>query len=149
AYLSMEYGVHQSLAVYSGGLGVLSGDHLKSASDLGVPLVGVGLLYRSGYFQQTVDADGRQQHSYPEYDFPRLPVRPAANATGRDVLVGVPLGSREVRVKVWVAQVGRVPLLLLDTDIPENEPADRPITGALYVQGRGMRLAQEAVLGIG
>jgi starch phosphorylase len=149
AYLSMEYGVHQSLAVYSGGLGILSGDHLKSASDLGVPLVAVGLLYRSGYFQQTVDPDGHQQHSYPEYDFARLPVRPAANATGRDVLVTVPLGNREVRVKVWVAQVGRVPLLLLDTDIPENDPADRPITSMLYVQGRAMRLAQETVLGIG
>jgi glycogen phosphorylase len=149
AYLSMEYGVHQSLAVYSGGLGILSGDHLKSASDLGVPLVAVGLLYRSGYFQQTVDADGHQQHSYPEYDFARIPVRPAASATGRDVIVTVPLGAREVRVKVWVAQVGRVPLLLLDTDIPENDPADRPITGMLYVQGRAMRLAQESVLGIG
>jgi hypothetical protein len=89
AYLSMEYGVHQSLAVYSGGLGILSGDHLKSASDLAVPLVAVGLLYRSGYFQQTVDPDGHQQHTYPEYDFSRLPVRPAAGPTGRDVVVSV------------------------------------------------------------
>jgi starch phosphorylase len=149
AYLSMEYGVHQSLGVYSGGLGILSGDHLKSASDLGVPLVAVGLLYRSGYFQQTVDADGHQQHSYPELDFARLPLRPAAGPTGRDVVVTVPLADRDVRVKVWVAQVGRVPLLLLDSDIADNDPADRPITGMLYVQGRAMRLAQEAVLGIG
>jgi starch phosphorylase len=149
AYLSMEYGVHQSLAIYSGGLGILSGDHLKSASDLAVPLVAVGLLYRSGYFQQTVDPDGNQQHTYPEYDFSRLPVRPAEGPTGRDVIVSVPLGDREVKVKVWVAQVGRVPLLLLDSDIGENEAADRPITTMLYVQGRAMRLAQEVVLGIG
>jgi starch phosphorylase len=145
----MEYGVHQSLAIYSGGLGILSGDHLKSASDLGVPLVAVGLLYSSGYFQQTVDSDGHQQHTYPEYDFARLPVRPAEGPTGRDVIVSVPIADREVKVKVWVAQVGRVPLLLLDTAIPDNDPADRPITGMLYVQGRAMRLAQEIVLGIG
>ncbi|HEV8242167.1 MAG TPA: alpha-glucan family phosphorylase [Thermoanaerobaculia bacterium] len=149
AYLSMEYGVHQALAIYSGGLGILSGDHLKSASDLAVPLVAVGLLYRSGYFQQTVDPDGHQQHTYPEYDFSRLPVRPVAGPTGRDVVVSVPIADREVQVKVWVAQVGRVPLLLLDTDIAENDPADRPITTMLYVQGRAMRLAQEIVLGIG
>ncbi|HEV8630669.1 MAG TPA: alpha-glucan family phosphorylase [Thermoanaerobaculia bacterium] len=149
AYLSMEFGVHQSLAIYSGGLGILSGDHLKSASDLGVPLVAVGLLYRAGYFQQTVDADGHQQHTYPEYDFARLPLRPAAGPTGRDVVVAVPLGDREVKVRIWMAQVGRVPLLLLDSDIGENDPADRPITTMLYVQGRAMRLAQEAILGIG
>src|SRR6185503_2842645 len=138
-----------SLAIYSGGLGILSGDHLKSASDLAVPLVAVGLLYRSGYFQQTVDPDGHQQHTYPEYDFSRLPVRPALGPTGRDVVVAVPIGDREVCVKVWVAQVGRVPLLLLDTDIGDNDPADRPISSMLYVQGRAMRLAQEIVLGIG
>ena len=149
AYVSMEYGVHHSLAIYSGGLGILSGDQLKSASDLAVPLVAVGLLYRSGYFQQTVDPDGHQQHTYPDYDFTRLPVRPAAGPTGRDVVVGVPVGDREVQVKVWVAQVGRVPLLLLDSDISENDPADRPITTMLYVQGRAMRLAQETILGIG
>jgi glycogen phosphorylase len=149
AYFSMEFGVHQSLALYSGGLGILSGDHLKSASDLGVPLVAVGLLYRSGYFRQTIDADGHQQHTYPQYDFTRLPMRPVAGHTGRDLLVGVPLPGREVRAKVWVAQVGRISLLLLDTDIPANDPADRPITGTLYVQGRAMRLAQEVVLGIG
>ena len=149
AYLSMEYGVHQALAIYSGGLGILSGDHLKSASDLAVPLVAVGLLYRSGYFQQTVDPDGHQQHTYPEYDFSRLPVRPVAGPTGRDVVVSVPIADREVQVKVWLAQVGRVPLLLLDSDIADNDPADRPITTMLYVQGRAMRLAQEIVLGIG
>ncbi len=149
AYFSMEYGIHQSLAIYSGGLGVLSGDHCKSASDLGLPFVAVGLLYRRGYFQQAIDADGFQQHIYPEYDFRRLPVRPALDGRGRPVVVQVPLPGRQVAAQVWLAQVGRVPLLLLDTDIPENDPADRPITGVLYVRGREMRLVQETVLGIG
>jgi starch phosphorylase len=149
AYFSMEYGVHQSLAVYSGGLGVLSGDHCKTASDLGLPFVAVGLLYRHGYFRQTVDADGRQQHSYPDYDFHRLPVRPAVGRTGREVVVRVPLVDRDVALKVWVAQVGRVPLVLLDSDIAQNEPADRPIAGLLYTQGREMRIAQEVLLGAG
>jgi starch phosphorylase len=149
AYFSMEYGVHHSLAVYSGGLGVLSGDHCKAASDLGLPFVAVGLLYRHGYFRQTVDADGQQQHTYPEYDFHRLPLRPAAGHTGREVLVRVPFPGREVTAKVWVAQIGRVPLLLLDTDVPQNDPADRPIANILYIRGREMRLAQELVLGVG
>ena len=149
AYFCMEYGLHQALATYSGGLGVLAGDHLKAASDLGLPLVGVGLLYRHGYFRQNIDADGRQQHIYPEYDFSRLPIRPAAGPTGREVLVGVPFPDREVFVQAWVAQVGRVPLVLLDTDIARNDAADRMITSTLYTPGREMRLAQEVVLGIG
>ncbi|MEM7048143.1 MAG: alpha-glucan family phosphorylase [Acidobacteriota bacterium] len=149
AYFSMEYGLHQSLAIYSGGLGVLSGDHNKSASDLGLPLVAVGLLYRCGYFRQTIDPEGRQQHFYPEYDFSRLPLRLAAGQTRREVRVTVPLADREVTVRVWVAQVGRVPLLLLDTDVPENPTALRPITNNLYVRGREMRLVQETVLGLG
>ena len=149
AYFSMEYGLHQSLAIYSGGLGVLSGDHCKAASDLGLPLVAVGLLYRRGYFQQTIDADGLQQHTYPEYDFTRLPVRPIASAGGREAHVTVPLPGREVRAKLWLAQVGRVPLILLDTDVPDNDPADRPISNQLYVSGREMRLLQEILLGVG
>lgn len=149
AYFSMEYGLHHSLAVYSGGLGVLSGDHCKSASDLGIPFVAVGLLYRHGYFQQTIDADGVQQHIYPEYDFTRLPLRPVATVTGREVTISVPLPGREVRAKLWLAQIGRVPLILLDTDLPENDPADRPITNILYVRGREMRLVQEILLGMG
>ncbi len=149
AYFSMEYGLHQSLALYSGGLGVLSGDHCKAASDLGLPLVAIGLLYRQGYFQQTIDADGLQQHTYPEYDFTRLPLRPIASATGREVTIPVPLPGRDVKAKLWLAQVGRVPLILLDTDIPENDPADRPIANQLYVSGREMRLLQEIMLGIG
>lgn len=149
AYFSMEYGLHQCLRIYSGGLGVLSGDHCKAASDLGLPFVAVGLAYRSGYFRQTIDLDGFQQHSYPEYDFTRLPLLPAMDSRGKDVVVSVPFPGREVAAKVWVAQVGRVPLVLLDSDLRANDPADRPITNVLYVRGREMRLAQEALLGIG
>jgi glycogen phosphorylase len=149
AYFSMEFGIHESLGVYSGGLGVLSGDHCKAASDLGVPLVGVGLLYQSGYFRQTVDADGYQQHIYPNYDFARLPVLPVQAPGGGVLTVPVDLPGRVVQAAVWKAQVGRVPVLMLDTDIPLNDPADRHITGILYVRGREMRLCQEMVLGVG
>ena len=149
AYFSMEYGIHQSLAIYSGGLGVLSGDHCKAASDLGLPLVAVGLLYKGGYFRQTIDADGLQQHTYPEYDFTRLPLRPIVSATGGEASISVSLPGRDVRAKLWLAQVGRVPLILLDTDVPDNHSADRPITNQLYVSGREMRLLQEIFLGIG
>ncbi len=148
-YFSMEFGLHESLGVYSGGLGVLAGDHCKAASDLGVPLIGVGLLYQSGYFRQTVDADGFQQHIYPQYDFARLPVRPVEAPGGGLLTVPVDLPGRVVHAAVWKAQVGNVPVLMLDTDIPLNDPADRPITGILYVRGRDMRLTQEIVLGIG
>lgn len=149
AYFSMEYGLHQSLPIYSGGLGVLSGDHCKSASDLGVPMVALGLLYRSGYFRQTLDADGFQQHFYPRSDFQRLPLKKVLDSQGRELAVRVPLPGREVAVRAWLAQVGRVPLLLLDTDVVANDPADREIASVLYVRGRETRLIQEAVLGIG
>jgi starch phosphorylase len=149
AYFSMEFGLHQSLRIYSGGLGVLSGDHCKAASDLGLPFVAVGLLYRHGYFQQSLNAEGLQQHTYPTYDFTRLPLRPVATGTGQEVRISVRLPGRDVHAKVWLAQVGRVPILLLDTDVPENHPADRPITNQLYVSGREMRLLQEIVLGVG
>ncbi len=149
AYFSMEFGIHESLGVYSGGLGVLAGDHCKAASDLGVPMVGVGLLYRSGYFRQTVDPDGFQQHIYPQYDFARLPILPVQAAAGGPLIVPVELPGRSVQCAVWKAQVGQVPVLMLDTDIPLNDPADRPISGILYVRGREMRLCQEIVLGVG
>ena len=149
AYFSMEFAIHESLGVYSGGLGVLSGDHCKAASDLGVPLIGIGLLYRSGYFRQSVDADGYQQHIYPDYDFARLPVLPVEAPGGGVLTVPIDLPGRVVQAAVWKAQVGRVPVLMLDTDIPLNDPADRPITGVLYVRGREMRLCQEIVLGVG
>ena len=149
AYFSMEFGIHESLGIYSGGLGVLAGDHCKAASDLGVPLIGVGLLYRSGYFRQTVDPDGFQQHTYPDYDFARLPVLPVQAPAGGVLTVPVDLPGRVVHAAVWKVQVGLVPVLMLDTDIPLNDPADRPITGTLYVRGREMRLCQEIVHGFG
>jgi glycogen phosphorylase len=149
AYFSMEFGLHESLGVYSGGLGVLAGDHCKASSDLGVPLVGVGLLYRSGYFRQSVDADGFQQHVYPDNDFARLPVLPVQAPGGGVLTVPVDLPGRVVQAAVWKAQVGLVPVLMLDTDIPLNDPADRPISSILYVRGREMRLTQEMVLGVG
>jgi starch phosphorylase len=149
AYFSTEFGFHESLHGYSGGLGVLSGDHCKSASNLGLPFIGVGLLYQHGYFEQEVEPDGRQQHFYPNYDFSRLPILPVLGDDGRQLTVGVRFPDRKVYVRVWQAQVGRVPVLLLDTDTTKNEPADRPITGQLYVSGREMRICQEIVLGMG
>ena len=149
AYFSTEYGWHESLGIYSGGLGVLSGDHCKAASDAGLPFVGIGLVYERGYFRQTIDADGNQQHDYPNFDVRRLPVRPVAGPGDRELRVAVPLGDRTIQARVWKAIVGRVPVLLLDTDVRDNDPADRPITSFLYVRGREMRLCQEIVLGIG
>ena len=149
AYFSCEFGFHESLRTYSGGLGILSGDHCKSASDLGLPFIGIGPLYRRGYFEQDIEPDGRQQHSYPSYDFSRLPVLPLLGDDGRQLTVSVPFPGRNVYVRVWLAQVGRAPVLLLDTDIPKNTPADRPITSQLYVSGREMRICQEIVIGLG
>jgi starch phosphorylase len=149
AYFCAEYGFHESLGIYSGGLGVLAGDHMKSASDMALPAIGVGLLYRKGYFRQTIDADGHQEHDYPDYDLTRLPLGRVQDAEGRPLTVTVELPGRDLTVAVWVAQVGRVPVLLLDTDLTENDDADRPITNILYVRGREMRLHQELVLGIG
>jgi starch phosphorylase len=149
AYFCAEYGLHESLGIYSGGLGVLAGDHLKTASDMALPLVGVGLLYRRGYFRQTIDADGHQEHAYPNFDLSRLPLVRALGRDGDLLTVTVELPGRDVRADVWTAQVGRVPVLLLDTDTPENDEGDRPITHQLYVRGREMRLHQELILGVG
>jgi starch phosphorylase len=149
AYFCAEYGLHESLGIYSGGLGVLAGDHMKTASDMAMPAIGVGLLYRKGYFRQTIDADGHQEHAYPDYDLSRLPLGRVQDASGMPLTVTVELPGRDLTVAVWVAQVGRVPVLLLDTDLPENAEFDRPITNILYVRGREMRLHQELVLGIG
>jgi len=149
AYFCAEYGIHESLGIYSGGLGVLAGDHMKSASDMALPFVGVGLLYRKGYFRQTIDADGHQEHAYPDYDLSRLPLSRVQDAEGLPLTVELQLPGRRVAVAVWLAQVGRVPVLLLDTDIVDNAVEDRPITNILYVRGREMRLHQELVLGIG
>ena len=149
AYFCAEYGFYESLGIYSGGLGVLAGDHTKTTSDMALPFVGVGLLYRKGYFHQTIDADGHQEHAYPDYDLTKLPVSRAQAPDGELLRVTVELPGRDLQVAVWLAQVGRTPVLLLDTDIPENDDADRPITHILYVRGREMRLHQELVLGVG
>ncbi|MBA2701820.1 MAG: alpha-glucan family phosphorylase, partial [Chloroflexi bacterium] len=149
AYFCAEYGIHESLGIYSGGLGVLAGDHMKSASDLAMPLVGVGLLYRKGYFRQQIDADGHQEHNYPDYDLTRLPLARVQGQDGLPLTITVELPERELSVAVWLAQVGRIPVLLLDSDVSENAVEDRPITHILYVRGREMRLHQELVLGVG
>jgi starch phosphorylase len=149
AYFSAEFGLHESLPIYSGGLGVLAGDHLKSASEVAVPLVGLGLLYRNGYFQQYLSADGWQQEAYPELDFYNLPIEPLRYTDGSPVNVRVDLPDNAVFAKIWRANVGRIALYLLDTNIPENAPADRDITARLYGGGTEMRIKQEIVLGIG
>ncbi len=149
AYFSTEYGLHECMGIYSGGLGVLSGDHAKAASDFGLPFVGLGILYRKGYFHQSVDSDGDQDHVFLDFDFYRLPLRPLQSSSGHNLIIPVELPGREVRAQVWECKVGRVNLYLLDTDIVENDPADRPITSQLYVRGREMRLCQELVLGMG
>ena len=149
AYFCAEYGLSESLGIYSGGLGVLAGDHMKTTSDMSLPFVGVGLLYRRGYFHQSIDADGHQEHAYPDYDLSRLPVGRVQGRDGEPLTVSVALPDRDLQVAVWCVQVGRTPVLLLDTDIPDNNDADRPITHILYVRGREMRLHQELVLGVG
>ncbi|MDT7773254.1 MAG: glycogen phosphorylase, partial [Pseudonocardiales bacterium] len=149
-YFSMEFGVSEVLPNYSGGLGVLAGDHLKAASDLGVPLIRVGLLYRSGYFRQSLSLDGWQQEHYPALDPQGLPLRLLTSADGAPVLitVGMPAG-RTLHARVWQAVVGRVPLLLLDSDIEENEPDLRGITDRLYGGDQDHRIRQEILVGIG
>jgi starch phosphorylase len=149
AYFCAEYGIHESMQIYSGGLGILAGDHLKSASDAALPFIGVGLFYRRGYFRQQIDADGHQEHAQPDLDPRQLPLRRARGRDGSPVTVSIDFPGRRVFATVWVAQVGRVPLLLLDTDTPANQGEDRPISHILYVRGREMRLCQEIVLGIG
>ncbi len=149
AYFCAEYGFYESLGIYSGGLGVLAGDHTKAASDMALPFIGVGLMYRNGYFHQTIDADGHQEHAYPDFDLTRLPISRVQGVDGEPLQVQVELPGRDLHVAVWSAQVGRTPVLFLDTDIPENGDADRPITHILYVRGREMRLHQELVLGVG
>ncbi|MFP4686984.1 MAG: alpha-glucan family phosphorylase, partial [bacterium] len=149
AYFSTEYGLHDCLPIYSGGLGVLSGDHMKAASDRGLPLVGVGLLYRHGYFEQCIDADGTQHHVLPRIDFSRMPVQPVLNKQGRPLVVKCPLRNDVVKLRVWKVQVGKIPVLLLDSDFAGNPPELQPITGQLYVRQREMRLCQEILLGVG
>ena len=149
AYFSAEYGIAECLPIYSGGLGVLAGDHLKSASDLGLPLVGIGLLYRQGYFRQYLNADGWQQERFPELDFYNMPIEKIRDAEGEPVRVHVYIGERDVTARIWRVQVGRVPLYLLDTNIEANDPRDRDLTSRLYGGDLDMRIRQEILLGIG
>lgn len=150
AYFSAEYGLAECLPIYSGGLGVLSGDHLKSASDCNLPLVGVGLLYQQGYFRQYLNPDGWQQERYPTNDFYTLPVQPVHDASGNDLKVTVKLPTGNVFIQIWQLAVGRINLYLLDTNIPDNGlPQDRDITDSLYGGDMDTRIRQEIVLGIG
>ncbi|KUI14667.1 glycogen phosphorylase [Mycobacterium lehmannii] len=154
AYFSMEFGVAESLPNYSGGLGILAGDHLKAASDLGLPLIAVGLLYRSGYFRQSLTADGWQHESYPALDPQGLPLRLLTDRDGQRVLVAVAMPSENgydshLQARVWIAQVGRIPLLLLDSDVPENDHDLRGVTDRLYGGDQEHRIKQEILAGVG
>jgi starch phosphorylase len=149
AYFSAEFGLTESLGIYAGGLGILAGDHLKSASDLGLPLVAVGLLYQQGYFRQYLNPDGWQQELYPENDFYNLPLTLERQLSGAPLLIEVQYPGRVVSAQVWRAQVGRVPLYLLDTNIEGNRPDDRDITDQLYGGDDELRIRQEVLLGIG
>jgi len=149
AYFCMEYGIHESLYTYCGGLGVLAGDYLKSASDLGVPMVGVGLLYKQGYVCQRLNRSGWQEDFYRDNDFEHMPLELVRDEYGQPVTVKVTVRQRTVRVQAWKARVGRIDLYLLDADRPDNDPIDRKLTGQLYGGNRETRLAQQILLGIG
>lgn len=149
AYFCAEFGFHESFQIYSGGLGILAGDHCKAASDLGIPFVGVGLLYRQGYFTQTIDGHGRQVAHYMPTNFDDLPIVPAVDAEGQAVHVQIELPGRIVRLRVWRAKAGHITLYLLDSDLPENAEADRSITYQLYGGDTNTRMQQEIALGIG
>ncbi|MBN2310432.1 MAG: alpha-glucan family phosphorylase [Candidatus Hydrogenedentes bacterium] len=149
AYFSAEFGLHESLATYSGGLGVLAGDFVKAASDLALPLVGVGLLYREGYLQQYLNADGWQQEQYPQNDFYNLPLTLVRDEAGNQVTVEVEFAERRVKTRIWRCDVGRIALYLLDCDFDANDPDDREITARLYGGNLDMRIRQEILLGIG
>lgn len=147
AYFSAEYGLDQTIPIYSGGLGILSGDHLKSASDLGIPLVAVGLLYKNGYFNQKIDGEGQQQTEYHEIDLYDLPINPVKNDMGEDLIIHVKFPKRRLYLKVWSINVGRIKLYLLDSDIEKNNEEDRDVTLKLYGGDQEMRIRQEIVLG--
>jgi starch phosphorylase len=149
AYFSAEFGLHESLPIYSGGLGILSGDHCKEASDLGLPFVGVGFLYPQGYFRQHITRDGVQEAFYDKLHFSEAPAIPATDPDGAEVMISVDLPGRRIHAKVWKVQIGRVPLYLMDTDVEPNAPPDRELSARLYAGDREMRISQEIVLGIG
>ncbi len=149
AYFSAEFGLHESLPFYAGGLGILSGDHMKSASDLGIPLVGVGLLYQKGYFRQYLNADGWQQELYAENDFYNMPIKLVRGNDGNALTISIDYPDSNVLAQIWCVSIGRVKLYLLDTNIPANTSSDRIITSNLYGGDRDMRMRQEIMLGIG
>lgn len=149
AYLCAEFAIHSSLPIYSGGLGLLAGDTCKEASDLGLPLMGVGCLYPEGYFRQRIEADGTQNAIYERLDVTTTPLLPVLNDDDTRLLVPVNIGDREVQVGVWKVQVGRIPIYLMDTNLPENEPWDRDLVARLYSGDNPLRLRQEVILGMG
>ncbi|MCU0847214.1 MAG: alpha-glucan family phosphorylase [Spirochaetes bacterium] len=149
AYFSAEFGIHESLPMYSGGLGVLAGDHIKSASELGIPLYGVGLLYRLGYFRQYLNLDGWQQEKFPEIDFHNIPASPVRDDSGKPMIISVSMPGREVYAQIWKINIGKVTLFLLDTNIEMNSLDDRILTDQLYGGDNEMRIKQEILLGIG
>ena len=149
AYFSMEFGVNENIPIFAGGLGVLAGDYLKAASNMALPLVGVGLLYRKGYFHQYLDQEGLQQEEYPEIEFYYLPLERARDPQGNEITISITGPEGEIHAFVWKIRVGRTPLFLLDTNLPENTPEAREITARLYVADPKIRLAQEMLLGIG
>ena len=149
AYFSAEFGLTESIPNYSGGLGILAGDHMKSSSDLGIPLVGIGLLYQKGYFRQFLNRDGWQGELYPTNDFYNMPISLQKNDDGSPVVISFDFPGRTVHAQIWLAQVGRNSLFLLDTNIDLNQGNDRNITNELYGGDRETRIQQEIVLGIG
>ena len=149
AYFSAEFGLHSSIPLYSGGLGVLAGDHLKEASDLGIPIVGIGFMYSHAYFRQVVNRDGWQEAVYEPFDRASSPIVPAVSSSGDQINIQVPIGTRVVTCLVWQIQIGRVRLYLLDTDTDDNTPADRELSARLYGGDQIVRLSQEMLLGIG
>ena len=149
AYFSAEYGLDQTIPIYSGGLGILSGDHLKSASDLGIPLVAVGLLYKNGYFHQKINGYGDQETEYINIELSNLPINPVKDKNGEDLIIYVKFPKRRLYLKVWQINVGRIKLYLLDSDIEKNNPEDRDVTLRLYGGDQEMRIRQEIVLGMG
>jgi starch phosphorylase len=149
AYFSAEFGINECLPIYSGGLGVLAGDHMKSASELDIPLVGVGLMYQQGYFRQRLNADGWQLELFPRNDFHNMPITQIRNEDGSPMVISVDFASRSVQCHVWRINCGRISLYMLDTNVPANTPEDRHITAQLYGGDQEMRIRQEIVLGIG
>ena len=149
AYFSFEFGLHESIPAYAGGLGILAGDHLKEASDMGLPLAAIGFIYNQGYFVQKITEDGWQETSNFFLDFNKLPMIPLLDEKGKNILISVQLPGREIKARVWQIQVGRITLYLLDTTIGENSSYDQQLTAKLYTSDLETRISQEILLGIG